>query len=427
MAPPSNSVVKPQRLESLDRIRGVAVLGILLLNIVGFALPGAAYENPRAYGGWHGADLLAWGVNFLLFDGKMRGLFSFLFGASILLIADAAQAGGRDPVRVHYTRMAWLLVFGVAHLCLLWDGDILAHYALVGALAFPLRRLPTERLVILGLLLVVAAMAVFALVPLLVWTLQHQASDVAGAQANAGQLQSLNNSFGIPSAQAIARELAQYRGGYLPILRARIAESGTNPLAMLFFYGPETLAYMLLGMASLRSGLLGGAWPRERYRRWLRCCWGFALPAYAALAAWLVASGFALLPVTLASLPLTALVRPLMIVGWICLLHLALHPGSALASRLAAAGQMAFTNYLMTSLLCTSIFYGYGLGWFGHFSRWQLYPIVVAVWLLILLWSKPWLARFRFGPLEWLWRSLARGAVQPMRRTDFARSAIASQ
>ncbi|MCD2322629.1 DUF418 domain-containing protein [Sphingomonas sp. IC-56] len=405
------------RLDSLDIIRGVAVLGILLLNIVGFAMPGAAYENPRTYGGWHGADLLAWAVNFVLFDGKMRGLFSFLFGASMLLVIERAEAGGRDPARVHYARMGWLLVFGLAHLWLVWDGDILAHYGLVGMIAYPLRRLPTERLIVLGLLLAVAATAMFALVPLQVWTVQQAGAAAAEVQAHARQLQSFNDTFGTPSPQAIAQELAQYRAGYADILRARFAENATMPFAMLFFFGPETLAYMLLGMAAFRSGLLTGAWPRHRYRVWLVRCWSVALPAYGALAGWLIVTGFALLPVAVASLALSAPLRLLMIVGWICLLQLAARSGGRLTVRLAAAGRMAFTNYLLTSLICTTIFYGYGLGWFGQLSRWQLYPIVVGVWAVILLWSKPCLDHFRFGPFEWLWRSLVGRNLQPMRRT----------
>lgn len=420
MTAPPPFPLHAQRFASLDIIRGVAVLGILLLNIVGFAMPGAAYENPRAYGGWHGADLLAWGVNFVLFDGKMRGLFSFLFGASLLLVTERAEASGHDPGRVHYTRMGWLLAFGLAHLWLVWDGDILAHYALVGMIAFPLRRLPTQRLVILGLLLVVAATAMFALIPLQVWALEHAAPGLAATPAHARQLQSFADTFGTPSPQAITRELARYRSGYADILQARFVENATMPVTMLFFYGPETLAYMLLGMASLRSGFLTGAWQQHRYRRWLRRSWGVAVPAYCILAAWLIATGFGLLPVTLAGLALTSPFRLLMIVGWICLLQLLLEPGRGIAPRLAAVGRMAFTNYLASSLICTTLFYGYGLGWFGHLSRWQLYPVVFAVWALILLWSKHWLRYFRFGPLEWVWRSLARRSLQPMRRTASA-------
>jgi uncharacterized protein len=161
--------------------------------------------------------------------------------------------------------------------------------------------------------------------------------------------------------------------------------------------------------------MLRGEWSRARYRRWLLVCWGIALPAYAALAAYIVLAQFSLFSVALASWTLTAPLRPPMIAGWACLILLLARPGGALTERLAAAGRMAFTNYLLTSLICTTLFYGYGFGWFGHLSRWQLYPVVLAIWAMILLWSKPWLARFRFGPFEWLWRSLARGSWQRLR------------
>ncbi|MDP5279110.1 DUF418 domain-containing protein [Sphingomonas sp. DG1-23] len=400
-APPPEDARGPGRLAALDVVRGVALLGILLLNIASFALPEAAYLNPRAYGGWHGADLTAWLINFLLFDGKMRGLFSFLFGASMLLVIERAEACGESAAKVHYRRMLWLLAFGLAHLWLVWHGDILSHYALVGMIAFGLRNLPTARLLALGITLICVTLVFFATVPIAV----HHGQDLAA----------LNRTIGVPAPAEIARELTLYRSDYPAILRTRLAEHAVTPLPMLWFYGPETLAYMLFGMAALRSGLLRGEWPRARYRRWLWICWGIALPGYIALAVYIVRAQFSLFSVALGSWTLTAPLRPPMIVGWACLILLLARPGGALTERLAAAGRTAFTNYLLTSLICTMLFYGYGLGWFGHLSRWQLYPVVFAIWGLILLWSKPWLARFRFGPFEWLWRSLARWRWQQLR------------
>lgn len=403
------------RLPTLDIVRGVAVMGILLLNILSFALPQAAYDNPRAYGGWHGPDLAAWAVNFVLFDGRMRGLFSFLFGASMLLVIERAEAADRSPAAIHYSRMAWLLAFGLAHLWLVWKGDILAHYALVGMIAFAMRRLPVSRLLVLGTMLALLGAFVFATIPLDVAQKQCCTASPDQAARYAQALHGYALSFGIPAPADIAKDLAQYRAGYAEIFRARLREDLTAPVSLLFLFGPETLAYMLFGMAALRSGMLAGAWAPARYRRWLIVCWGIALPAYAALALYLVHSRFELLPVAIAVLPLAALVRPPMIAGWICLILLLVRRGGPLVDRIAAAGRMAFTNYLATSLICTTLFYGYGLGWYGHLSRWQLYPVVFAVWALILLWSKPWLDRFRYGPFEWLWRSLARARLQPIR------------
>jgi uncharacterized protein len=402
MDPAAPSMNAPAaRLASLDVVRGVAVLGILLLNIVSFGLPQAAYLNPRAYGGWHGADLAAWAVNFVLFDGKMRGLFSFLFGASMLLVIERAEAKGENAAAVHYRRMLWLLAFGLAHLWLVWHGDILAHYALMGMIAYGLRGLPIERLLALGVVLVLATTVIFAALP--------------GAIHAGHELQELNQMMGVPPASEIARELALYRGDYAGILRARFAEHAATPLVLLWFFGPETLAYMLFGMAGLRSGMLRGEWSRARYLRWLLICWGIALPLYGALAGYQIAAGFSLFSVAFGGWMLATPLRPLMIAGWACLILLLARPGGALTARLGAAGRMAFTNYLATSLIATTLFYGYGLGWFGHLFRWQLYLVVAGLWAMMLLWSKPWLERFRFGPFEYLWRSLARGSWQRLR------------
>ncbi|MBO9711309.1 DUF418 domain-containing protein [Sphingomonas sp.] len=397
------------RIPTLDIVRGVAVLGILLLNIVDFAMPQAAYTNPRAYGGWHGADLAVWLVNFLLFDGKMRGLFSCLFGASMLLVIERAEAEGRSAARTHFARMLWLLAFGYLHLLLIWRGDILALYALVGMIAWACRRMEPERLLALGIALVLVSAFAAAATP---YGIAEALADPGPRAAPA--LAEWNRYLGTPTPAAIAQELALYRGTYPAILADRLTDWDI-PIRLLANAGAETLAYMCFGMAALRSGFASGEWVRGAYRRGLKLGFGIGLPLTAAMAAWLIAAQFALLPVAIVVLLLEALVRPLMIFGWACLILLLARPGGALTLRLAAAGRMAFTNYLATSVICTTLFYGYGLGWFGHLSRAQLYLVVPLVWTAILLWSKPWLARFRYGPLEWLWRSLARARLQPIR------------
>ncbi len=393
------------RIAALDTLRGVAVMGILLLNIIGFAMPQAAYSNPRAYGGWHGADLAVWAINAVFFDGRMRALFSLLFGASTLLVIERAEAAGRSPAVAHFSRMGWLLLFGLAHLWLVWEGDILALYALIGMAAFRSRKLPVERLLVLGLMLACANAVIFAAVAAPLWQ----------STPDPHALESLIRGFGTPPSTEIARELALYRGDYATILADRFRESRFGPIQLAGLYGPETLAYMLFGMAALRTGMLTGAWPRARYRRWLLVCWGVTLPLYAALAWWMIASGFALAPVLLATFVLGTPLRLPMMLGWVCLILLLARPGGALTTRIAAAGRMAFSNYLLTSLICTTLFYGYGLDRFGTLSRWQCHLVVMGVWAAMLLWSKPWLARFRYGPLEWAWRSLSRFRFEPMR------------
>ena len=399
----------PARIGTLDFIRGVAVLGILLLNIVNFGMPAAAYLNPRAFGGWHGIDLAAYCFNFVLFDGKMRGLFSFLFGASMLLVIDRAEAHGLSARSVHFRRMIVLVGFGIAHLALVWRGDILLHYALIGMIAFAFRRLAIPKLVRWAIGLIVVETLLMALVPLSVALMTAQAA--SGAE----QLAAMANGFGVPSAQQLAGEIADHRGGYPAIVADRVHDNAFVPIGLLLQVGAETLAYMLLGMAGLRSGMLTGAWTPSRYRRWAAIGFGIGVPGYALLAADLVRRGFTMQAVALDSMLLTVPLRPAMILGWACLLVLVWQGGGAWTRRVAAAGRMAFTNYLLTSILCTTIFYGYGLGLFGQLSRAQLYIVVALVWAGILLWSQPWLARHRHGPFEWLWRTLAQGRVQPLR------------
>lgn len=399
------------RLQSLDTVRGIAVMGILLLNIVGFAMPEAAYYNPRAYGGSDGIDLAVYLVNFVLFDGKMRGLFSFLFGASMLMVIERAEAKGENPARAHFMRMAWLFVFGLLHLYLLWVGDILAHYALIGILAYFCRHMAPARLIALGIVLVLVQTLFFTLMfPVLVHVIQNGGPDVGGAQTLAGY----QRSFGIPPPDEIARALALHRGDYAGLLADRLRQFPTGPLPMTMIFGWETLAYMLFGMAALRTGMLRGAWSRTAYRRGAMIGLGLGIPAYAALAAWQVDAGFSLFSVLTAFTAAVPL-RPIMVVGWISLILLMMRPDGAWTQRIAATGRMAFTNYLVTSILCTTLFYGYGLGWYGHLDRAPLYLVVFAIWGMMLFWSQPWLARFRYGPLEWLWRSLARLRLQPIR------------
>lgn len=398
------------RIPTLDAMRGVAVLGILLLNIVAFAMPAPAYFNPAAFGGDSGTDLLVWLGNFIFFDGKMRGLFSFLFGASMLLVIDRAETKGESAARVHYARMVWLLVFGLAHMWLIWWGDILAQYALIGMIAFLFRRLPTTRMIALGLALIVVQLAVTAMLPFMVLSAQASPADPDLQET----LKSLEIGFGTPPAAWIVEDLATHRGSWWQIALDRFQEARFVPLLGILQYGWETLGYMLFGMAGLRSGMLTGAWPRARYVKWAAIGLGIALPAYALIAGWMIAREFSLLAVVTGAMPAAVPFRPLAVVGWASLIILLMHPGGALTTRLAAAGRMAFSNYLLTSLMCTTLFYGYGLGWYGELSRAELYLVVLAVWGAILLWSKAWLDRFAYGPLEWLWRSLARGQVQPL-------------
>jgi uncharacterized protein len=402
------------RLASLDAIRGIAVMGIFSVNVVAFAMPFQAYFNPAAYGGTHGPDLGTWALNFVFIDGKMRGLFTLLFGAGLLLVAERAQATSLPPASIHYRRMAWLLLFGALHHYLIWSGDILMLYALVGMAAFPLRRAPSWLLVVcgLGLLALDALMQAGTAAAL---AAAQAAAHAPGAPAQAVAAWRQQASFLLPPDRAaLARDLALYRGGYPGLLADRFAEGLLAPLYQLEFSGAETLGSMLLGMAALKSGFLSGRWSARAYRGIAAA--GIAIgTAFYTLLAWRSwRSGFDVAILAQDFFVLAAPFRLAMMFGYAALIVLVARRGGAFTARVGAVGRTAFTNYLGTSLIASFLFYGLGLyGRVGRFEAWLFAPLF---WLLMLLWAKPWLERFRYGPFEYAWRSLARGSPQPMRR-----------
>lgn len=400
---------QPARHLTLDFIRGVAVMGILLANLPAFGMPEAAYFSPLAWGGTSTADLVAWFTTYVLVEGKMRGLFSFLFGASMLLVIERAEAGGDNGAAVHFRRMAVLFVIGCLHLYLIWWGDILAHYALCGALAFMFVRLPTRWLVGVGAALILLQTITAAMLTAQVFA--------AAPRATAEQIETWNyfaTAFGVPPRADLMREVAAYGTSWTSGVAWRWNHA-MSPLAMLPIGGAETIGYMLFGMAGLRSGFITGAWSRVAYRRWALIGILATIPLYVLLALNSMAHGYDQRWIVLASLLAATPLRPLLFTAYAALLVLAMRPAGWLTKRIVAAGRCAFTNYLGTSLIMSFVFDGWGLGLFGRLSRAQLYLLAPAVWLLMLAWSLPWLARYRFGPLEWAWRTLSRGSIQPIK------------
>ena len=404
------------RIATLDILRGVAVMGILAMNIIAFAMPFQAYMNPTAYGLESDADLASWAFSFVFIDGKMRGLFSFLFGASTLLVIERAKAAGESPAKVHYLRMIWLLVFGLIHFYFIWFGDILAAYALTGLVLFFFRNLSVRALIVWGIVLVLLQTLFMAGGAQRMAFLAEATALANPDPALVSEYQEFRTGFAPLSAHELADNMAMFLGPWSGLVQDRLIERAAEPFATLKVFFAETLAYMLFGMAALKSGFLRGAWEPARYRRWALVCFAIGIPVYAAIAYSLVRADFAVPAVFLYVLAAPTPFRPLMIVAIAATIILLTRSGGALVDRIAAAGRAAFTNYLGTSILMTTFFYGYGLGFYGTMSRIELWIPVVAMWALMLLWSKPWLDRFRYGPFEWLWRSLARGRLEPLRK-----------
>ncbi len=410
------AVTETDRIATLDIVRGVAVMGILAMNIVAFAMPIQAYFNPLAYGDGGLGDIITWFVNFVLVDGKMRGFFSFLFGASTLLVIERAEAAGASPASTHYWRMVWLLVFGLIHLYLIWWGDILAQYALIGMVAYAFRNQLPRALFVWALGLLALQIAFVGSGTSFFYAAQAAATAPNASPEQVELWRQISADFVPLTGAALQFDLATYRGDYAGILEYRVHKMLWSPLIQLFFGGWETLAYMLLGMAALKTGFLTGAWERRRYARVALITLGIGIPAYIVLGWILYRAEFGVPDIFAVSMTATILVRPLLIVGYAALVILLSARGGALVDRIGATGRAAFTNYLGTSLVMTTVFYGYGFGLYGELDRPMLYLFVLAMWALMLIWSKPWLERFQYGPFEWLWRSLSRFSLQPMRR-----------
>lgn len=400
---------RADRIATLDVARGVALLGILVMNVTSFAMPEAAYDNPLAYGGDSPADRLVFGLEYVFANQKFMGLFSLLFGAGIILLTQRLEATGRPTARIYFARHFWLFLFGLAHLTLIWAGDILTLYAVCGILLYPLRHLRARWLLGLG--------AVILLVPSLL---------AVPTYAGLSDLDpTVMEEVWQPSPAAIDEEIAIYQGGWEDGAADRLEEIEADEaydwllLWQLIDYAARGLGMMLLGMAAGRTGLLAGRVSGVLLRRLAAWGLGIGLPLAVLGLAVNVAAGWpALFSQTIGRVP-NNLATPLVTVGYAALIALWCRTtiAAGLQGRLAAVGQLALTNYIAESLLGTFIFYGWGLGLFGEVSRTGQLLVVAAIWGVVLIVSPWWLSRFRYGPLEWLWRTLTYWRWQPMRRS----------
>jgi uncharacterized protein len=397
-------VPPPARIACLDTLRGFALLGILLMNVQSFAMPGDAYLNPTAYGDLTGANRWAWVLVHVLADQKFINIFSMLFGAGIVLMADRTE-----PPRfraVHVRRMAILVAFGLLHGHLLWSGDILYSYGVCGLLLFGARRLRARSLLALALALyaVSTLIMVDGALAMRTWSPERLAA------FSRGMWQST------PAEQAA--ELAAYRGGWGRHLARNSSDATDMETGIFLLYLVWKVAgLMLLGMALARLGVLTGRRSDRFYRRLTVAGLAVGLPvvAYGAWAnfragwdvrwSFFYGSQFNYWGSVAVSL------------GWVGAVMLACRAGAFAAARrrLAAVGRTALSNYVLQTVLCTLVFYGTGLGLYGRVSRVGQLGVVAAVWAVQLALAPLWLRRFAFGPLEWLWRSLTYGRPQPLR------------
>ncbi|REJ73073.1 MAG: DUF418 domain-containing protein [Acidobacteria bacterium] len=416
-----------ERIASLDVLRGFALLGILLLNILGFGLLFASYSNAGFdVSSDASADLVVWAGVELFAEGAMRCLFSILFGAGVVLFASGARRRG---AWLHYRRTFWLLVFGLvdAYL-LLWSGDILVTYALAGAVLYWLRNLRARWLLALTGLLLAGLVGFYALVGVGLGQAREAALTVSeaadpdqlppGTLAAAQAWNDLEADFQ-PSPEAVEEELAARRGGYLSAFSWNLDK--TNEMlgfVMPMFLFWDALVMMLLGMALFKLGVLQGERSRAFYVRLAAVGFalGLAINGYEVFR--VVRSDFDFFRVFAQIQPTYQLGRLGVALGWLGVVVLFATGGGwqRLRRMLASVGRTALTNYLLQSAIALFLFTGVGLGLVGRMSRAELYPVVVVIWVFQLLVSDWWMRRYRFGPLEWLWRWLTYGRRPPLRR-----------
>lgn len=414
---PDQPVRASERILSLDLIRGVAVLGILFANITDFGQPNTAYWWPDAMTGGPGAsDKLVWLFQLIFVDHKFRGLFSVLFGAGIYLFTERAWARGSGRW-LQLRRLLWLMAFGLIHYYLIWHGDILTAYAVTGILALPFLTLSAKAQMRWGIGLYVVG---FLFMTLAVGGQYLAATNTAvAAQMTEEQREEVSEAPGKMLEDA-GKEVTVFRDSSYPELVEHTVTTRSDDLAQELILVPlfETLALMLLGMALYRRGFFSGEWDPAKMRRWgwIGIVGGLLLTAPVAL--WPYLTGFPFFTTLFAFQALGRIGQLPIALGLAALLvvHAPRILQTGLGSRLAAAGRMAFSNYLGTSILMMLVFHGWALGLYGSLHRLQLMLVVLAVWAAMLLWSKWWLERYRYGPLEWLWRCLTYWKIFALRR-----------
>lgn len=389
----------------MDALRGFAVLGILIMNIQNFSMIDAAYINPTAFGDLTGANRWTWILSHVFADQKFMSIFSLLFGAGVVLITERAAAAGRNAAGVHYRRTFWLLVIGLSHAILLWHGDILTTYGLCALAVFLFRKWNPRSLLILGMIFVSIPSLLYFLSG---WSMQYW---------DPGSVEDTLKMW-MPGTEAAAREVAVLQGGWAGQLPFR-QEAFIVHQCFLFFiwFGWRAGGLMLIGMAFYKWGILTARRARAFYLRLLLFGSLIGLPLVVFGVKYNFDAGWAMESSMFFGWQFNywgSLFTGFGYVGLAMLIALSPRTGKII-KLFAAAGRMAFTHYLLQTVICIFIFYGFGLGLYGQVERIYQILIVFGIWILQLSLSPPWLRFFRFGPVEWLWRSLTYLKLQPMR------------
>ncbi|WP_416761494.1 DUF418 domain-containing protein YeiB [Morganella morganii] len=367
------------RIDVLDMVRGLAILGIFILNIGGFALPSAAYLNPMYTPVASATDIATWAVLSVLVQGKFLGMFALLFGATLMMLSRYSQPW-------NMARLLVLGVIGLLHTALLWDGDILLMYSLTGVAACWIIHNVSSRwwLKLVPVLILTGLFLLFFLL------------------SEGGELKLL---YWRPSQEMLDYEVLIANTGGIAGMLDRISTISGMLMMMVVQYGWQLLAMMLLGATLMKNGWLKGAYPLSHYRRlaaWL------LIPSLLlqAVVMWLeYLNGWSVFWMGTIGYPLADILQPVQTTGLIALFY-GLQPQlKPVADCLQRVGRTALSSYLLQSV-CGVILFEY-LGYFCQFDRLTLLAFVPLMWLINILFSTLWLRYFSQGPVEWLWRQAA--------------------
>jgi uncharacterized protein len=427
-------VSQQNRIVILDSLRGIAILGILLMNIPSFALPPPVQHDPSVLNEWGTVDFTTWRIVQWFPEGTQRAVFSMLFGAGILLFIGGKEKklNGMMPADYFFRRQLWLITFSLFDVfVLLWSGDILLDYAVLGMIMFAFRNMPPKKL------LICAGLCFIFMLLTENRDLYHDKEIIHRGELVAridtakisltliqkeqlGAMEDFKNKNTLESKQkAMKKNIEKSTGSYSDLYEYRTNRYLNQLVSYLYFGIWDVMLFMFIGMAFFKMGILTGQASVKTYL-WM---------TFVGLSVGLTVSWFRLQQqvdakfnwyeytkqVWFSSYELSRTFRSIGILGFIMLMY---KSGwfKWLFSLLRPVGQMAFTNYLMQSLLCGLFFYGVGFGMYSKLQRHEIYYVVASVWAIQIIWSHIWLRHFRFGPLEWLWRSLTYWKKQPMKK-----------
>ena len=397
------------RIISIDILRGFAVLGILVMNITSFAMPAMAYFSPVIYEPTF-INQIIYCITHVIADQKFMAIFSMLFGASTLLYIKSVIRKRKNPILLFYNRNFWLLIIGWLHSYFIWYGDILFIYALC---AFPLYFFknisPLKQFIFGCIIYMVPIFSGYATYEYILDHLDQVEKDVIIKTWN-------------PTDNEIQLELDTYRGSYSKQVKYRekmwslnkesdapgAMGGGIVGLSFLIDLFPRSFGMMLIGMSCFSFGIFSNSQTKLFYIKLIK--YGFGIGVLLSI------TGLYLLYsfdwnwkyVQFLGRSPNHLATPFISAGYIGIIMLWIRKGKfqKFQENLLFIGKTALTLYLIQSIIATSIFYGFGLGLFGYINRFGQIGIMILIWFLLILFSSKWLKRFRYGPIEYIWRSL---------------------